>query len=62
MILMAIYLHPISIAVATDSTVSGAVSIFKLVNVSIAPLKRNGTQTVRTLEPAKSPNDIPTLQ
>lgn len=49
-------------AVATDNTVSVGVSMVKAPKVSTAPLKRNGTQTVNTLEPANKPKDIATLQ
>lgn len=48
-------------AVATDNTVSGAESIFKVPMVSIAPLNKKGTHTVRTFEPANKPKDIATL-
>lgn len=52
-------------AVATDNTVSGAVSIFNVFivfSVSTAPLNRNGTQTVNILEPTSRLKDIATLQ
>jgi len=48
--------------VAVESTASGAVSMFSVVIVSTAPLNKKGTHTVSSLEPAKRPREMPTLQ
>lgn len=48
-------------ATAEDNTASVGVSIDKVPKVSTAPLNKNGTDTVKILEPAKRPNEIPTL-
>lgn len=49
-------------AVAVVNIVSAGVSIVKLPIVSTAPLNKNGTQTVKTLDPANKPKEMPTLK
>lgn len=51
-----------SIELITANVVSVGVPICRMFNPSIAPLNRNGTQTLRTLAPPRRLNERTTLK
>lgn len=54
--------HPMSIELITANVVSVGVPIWRMFRPSIAPLNRNGTQTLRTFAPPRRLNDTMTLK